>query len=304
MVASVVAWQLDRRYRAQRISGPASTLEFLAGAAAALFLLAGVFHFIRFPFLPEGVSRWLALGLPDTPETRWTHEQLGVQIPEATRCLAVLFGMSVLVAHARRLTRPWVLAFSGVALAIVLSPVPLFLPSVIQRTGVTEDNDLLSALKRVPVHQTLLIASDLADPAQDYDGALRASQLTAYDGHAFWVANLQYVHYQRADAASRLTDLQRFMGNPWTPWHDAWLAQHGITHVLVNDRCVPAWIAAPGPSLRIDVQLTRWTVYRVRPTVADPDAAPAPRQLRPAYGKSDCLYGGTVQRAVASGEDP
>lgn len=306
MVAAVIAWLLQRRYRTPHSTGPASTLEFLVGAAAALFLLAGGFHFIRFPFLPEGFSRWQAMGLPDSRETRWAVEQLGEQIPQATRFFALLFGMGVLVAHVRRLARPWVLALSGVALAIVLSPVPLFLPSVVQGTGVTEDGDLLSALKSVPVHQTLLIASDLADPAQDYDGALRASQLTAYDGHAFWVANLQYVHYQRDDAVARLSDLQRFMGNPWTPWHDAWLARHGITHVLVNTRCMPAWVAAPGPSLQVERQLPRWTVYRVQPVVAlaEPGTAPPPRRLRPAYGKSDCLFGGSVQPAVATGQGP
>jgi hypothetical protein len=158
-----------------------------------------------------------------------------------------------------------------------------------------EDADLRAVLLRVPRGHELLIASDLADPAQNYRRPLRGTLLTAYAGHQFLVSNLRYVHFARADAVPRLEAVRAFYGAPWSPWHRAWLARTGVTHVLVHARCPAAWDGgAPPAGLRRIAEVGAWRAFEVTGLERSDGPLPAPpawTDVTPRFGLSDCLYG-------------
>jgi hypothetical protein len=162
--------------------------------------------------------------------------------------------------------------------------------------AVAEDRELFDVLARVPAEGALLVASDLADPAQDFARPLQGMLLTAYRGHTFYAANLSYIHYTRPDALVRLQELRSFFGAPWSMWHTGWLARTRVTHVLTDDRCAPAWLGQPGPPLQPLTRSGRWTAYEVRRPARgtqEPER-PAAEGPRPAYGRADCLSGRNV----------
>ena len=160
--------------------------------------------------------------------------------------------------------------------------------------GVAEEAGLRAVLAAIPVQGTLLISSDLADPAQDAKRALRSPLLTAYDGHAFYVADFRYVHYLRADALLRAEALRRFFGTAWSPWHEAWLTRTGVTHVLIDERCRPIWADSSHVPLRRVRSAGRWIAMEripgARPTGSLDTLAPV-ADLEPAHGQSGCLSG-------------
>jgi hypothetical protein len=101
------------------------------------------------------------------------------------------------------------------------------------------------------------------------------------------------VHFARRDAVERLTALRTFYGAPWSAWHRAWLARTGITHVLVHDRCVPAWERSVPSELHLIAASGSWRAYAVAPLVDTEPLPPPPAwtDITPTLGSSDCLYG-------------
>ena len=156
-----------------------------------------------------------------------------------------------------------------------------------------EDLGLLHTLQDVPRDSQLLIASDLADPAEDYRRPLRAFLLTGYTGHAFYVANLRYVHYTRPDAPERLQQLRAFFGSPWSAWHEGWLQRLKIGYILVSDRCLPIWFSQPGVPLRPLAHHGHWIAYDTRDAKKPGPLTPVPtaRDLTPGFGAQGCLSG-------------
>jgi hypothetical protein len=157
-----------------------------------------------------------------------------------------------------------------------------------------DDFDLYRILQHIPRSGTLLISSDLADPAQDYKRSASAFCLTAYGGHSFYVANFRYFNFARDDSVARAENLRAFFGSPWSDWHSQWLARNGITHVLTNDRCVPCWEESRHFGLKNVVTVGRWTLYELpaRTAAHDPlggDGFPPFTDMRPKYGMADCL---------------
>jgi hypothetical protein len=158
-----------------------------------------------------------------------------------------------------------------------------------------EDVGLLNVLTRLPDTGGLLISSDLADEAEDYRRPLRGFSLTAYTGRPFYVADLQYGNHAEPDAVERMTDLRAFFGAPWSAWDARWLARSGITEVLVDARCLPAWFGRPHLPLLEAARSGHWIGFVVEPDTdrdAQADSAPPPwHDMTPAYGLSGCLTG-------------
>jgi hypothetical protein len=291
-----------RRHR--RMPDTAATL--LLPAAAALLGLAVALYALDFPYRQDYVRRLLALGLSANDSAMQADDALS-QCLEGPRLLLLagaisLVGLVVLEGGDR--WRRWFLACGALTVA---APVPLLVAGFVDppsEYAVAEDSGLWAALAQVPREGTLLVASDLADPAQGSKRALRAPLLTAYGGHQFFVSNLRYVHYARADAADRLAELQRFFGTPWSDWHDGWLARTGITHVLTDDRCRAVWEGTEGLPLRLLPRGERWRVYQVarEGRTAVHSAGMASGRFQAAYGKAECLSGATATSHALAGE--
>jgi hypothetical protein len=159
-----------------------------------------------------------------------------------------------------------------------------------QQSEAAEDTGLLTLLQWVPRENELVIASDLADPADNYKRNLRGFLLTAYGGHAFYVSNLRYWHYTRSDAVERLKAIRAFFGSPWSGWHGAWLAHTHITHVLVSDRCLPRWWVERDAPLHIVGRSGAWTLLEPHGlTVKGGSFPPSWEPMNPRYGRGPCL---------------
>jgi hypothetical protein len=297
-VVALAIWRLGPRLWERR--PPAAAL--VLGSWLALLILSGIFHLVEFPCKPEVVSRWTMLGLPPSkacygaPSAAAGRDGLGQSL-EAARFAVLAGGFAIFGAAAARVRRG-ALVFAAAAGMTVASPVPLGVVGFVRPAlayGVAEDPDLLTALSHVPVRDTLLVASDLADPAEDFARPLQGMLLTAYRGHQFYVSNLAYLHYARPDAVTRLQELQSFFGSSWTNWHTRWLADKRLTHVLISRRCPAAWLDQPAVPLRPVAHAGTWSVFAVPsalPVALTPQ--PAPQPVRPAYGRSGCLSGNPV----------
>jgi hypothetical protein len=205
--------------------------------------------------------------------------------------VSALAGFAVFFAHYRASVRVLLVLLAGL---IVASPLPLMgrnFRQPLRAYEAAEDGGLLTLLRQVPRKGELLIASDLADSAENYHRPLRGIFLTAYGGHRFYVANLAYAHHDRADAPQRLENLRAFFGSRWSRWHDTWLDRTHITHVLVSDRCFPRWWEQPGIALKVVGRSGRWTLLESHSLTAERGALPPPpwEIIKPQYGRSSCL---------------
>jgi hypothetical protein len=269
----------------------------LLGSLTTLFILSGILYFVDFPFRSDLVARWFAIGFGTNTKALAGEADLG-QALQAPRLMLLSTGFAALVASAVRAGRWWTRAITGIALVGIASPIPVLALGFIRppvHYAAADDLDLDRALARIPTTGSLLIASDLADPAQHHRRPLQAMLLTAYRGHAFYVANLRYVNYAWPDAAERLGQLQSFFGTAWSPWHGAWLRRTGVTHVLIHDRCVPPWAGDSVLQLRSMDRVGRWAVFEVIPgaTPSSMPAQPEPTDPYPRYGIAACLSGRT-----------
>jgi hypothetical protein len=266
--------------------------ELLAATVFALVLLSATFTVVRFPAHADIVTRANAQGL--TYIVAATQHNLAAQVLLPLRLLlavCAVAGLAVLLAYDRMPVRG--IPIMLVAGLIVASPFPLIGRNFMQPLRAyeaAEDMDLVTVLRYVPRNGDLLIASDLADSAEDYARPLRATLLSAYGGHVFYVANLAYWHFRRADAAQRLENLRAFFGSAWSHWHDTWLARAHISHVLVSDRCFPRWWEQKDTGLRVVGRKGRWTLLESRGlTARDSSLPPSWEIMKPRYGLSPCL---------------
>jgi hypothetical protein len=277
VVLGIIVWR-------SRASGPlmrrlGRLSEFLGAVVVALPLVSVMLTLVSFPVRGHSAGS----GQPS----------LGQALIPLRLLLMVglLAGLALVFGHARR---SWRLIPVGiVAAGLVASPLPLIARNFMKPLlgyEAAEDAGLSTLLQRVPRNGELLIASDLADPAQDYHRALRGTLLTAYGGHVFYVANLWYSHHGRPDAAQRMENLRAFFGSPWSRWHGTWLARTKVTHVFVNDRCVPPWWEQPNVALRVIARSGRWTLLEPNGvTVEAGVVAPSSEPNAPRYGHAACL---------------
>jgi hypothetical protein len=291
VLAVAVAGLVRARWRGA--SAQPLTLSLLVCAAVALGITSLTLSVVSFPVDPTGIAQAQRLGATNATIATLLPD-IG-QISEGLRRLLVLLALAVLAERAPALSRSWGRIACAGAVLVVLSPLGFVAREFVDPlTGheAAEDADLLAVLRRLPDRTRPSIASDLADPAEDYARPLRAPLLTAYGGDPFYVANLVYVHFRRADAVERMQALGAFFGSPWSPWHSRWLAQTGIGAVLVSGRCPPVWLGQAEVPLQVLAQQGRWTAYLVRPADTGPssDGMPARwQEIHARYGQAPCL---------------
>lgn len=292
-VASMLCWIAARRLG--RVGSAKLLIEWMIPAGLAVGGLAAVFYFLDFPYRREIVQRLLALGV-DARSSAIRGDEALAQALEPPRLILLMVSLATLGMLARRSGRFVGWAGAAAAALIVMAPVPLLVAGAVSpppELAVAEEEGLRQVLQRVPLDQTLLAASDLADPADSSKRALRAPLLTAYDGHAFYVANLRYVHYARGDALTRLHELRRVFGTPWSAWQEGWLRRTGVTHLLLDDRCPAVWESQAGAPLTLVAQAGRWRIYRWtgQATATSGDGAEGDGDVAARYGRAACLSG-------------
>jgi hypothetical protein len=274
-------------------------------ALLAIALIATVLHVIVFPVRPDVVEQGLRLGGFQIDAFRYQHDIAQAWLPLRLLLAAACIG-AVLQSVAAR-SRSWQLAtLTAIAVLLGLRAISLLPPMLDPSRGyeAADDPDLRRTLEAIPIAGSLLVSSDIADPAQDHGRPANGSLLSGYRGHSYFLSELRYLHWTRPDAPARLDALRAFFGANWSGWHDAWLVAHGITHVLVSDRCRPAWFDDTELPLREIARHGAWTALKVEldfnatATHAD-EQPPAWTDTRPAYGRSECLL---MRRVVPSSD--
>ena len=178
---------------------------------------------------------------------------------------------------------------------IVLSPALYVARGFIQPLHgyeATEDPALHAVLRSIPRDKSLLISSDLADPVNYTQPHLsfRGFLLTAYEGHEFYVANIVYLNYLKGDAGERMANLHAFFGSPWSTWHERWLKEAGITHVIVHERCLPVWWHQREIGLSFVMARGSWSLFVPLPLVeAGSGVRPAAVSIPKVNGYARCL---------------
>jgi len=260
--------------------------------AAGMATLIALFYLVSFPVRADVVARAQLLVEPTFSTHGGQRDLAQSLIPLQLLLVTSAVGLLALrVAHG---TPGWQRVFCAAGALSVLSLLALVAfhfarPERGHETA--EDLGLLQTLQQVPRDRELLIASDLADPAENYRRPLRAFLLTAYRGHAFYVANLRYVHFIRPDAQRRLAELRAFFGSPWSQWHEEWLRRKGVGYVLVSDRCLPVWYNQPGVPLQSIARHGHWTGYAAHEAkgLEGLAAMPIAHELTPRFGAQGCL---------------
>ena len=264
----------------------------LMTAAAAMATLVTMLCLIGFPVRADVVAQMQRIVEPafnSLREQADLAEGLG-----PLRLLLVTSALALVAVCAAQASGRWRRAFCVAGAVTVASPLPLvafdFLHPL-RGYEAAEDVGLLETLRAVPRDSRLLIASDLADPAANYSRPLRGFLLTGYTGHAFYVANVRYVHHTRPDAPARLAELRAFFGAPWSGWHEGWLQRAGIGYVLLSDRCPPVWLNQAGVPLRPLAHHGQWAAYEVRSgeLVASQVPMPTANDLTPRFGVQGCV---------------
>jgi hypothetical protein len=296
MALLIVALFAARRY----LHRHAAVRSLQLTAAAGVVGLGAFLALVAIPVRPDIVSRMVQLGADPTQPADLLNALQPVRLLVALLSLVALMETIVQLRGTQRH-----LAF-GVAWMTVASPLLFVVPSwrAPERAfQAEEDVGLLNVLTRLPDTGGLLISSDLADEAEDYRRPLRGFSLTAYTGRPFYVADLQYGNHAEPDAVERMTDLRAFFGAPWSAWDARWLARSGITEVLVDARCLPAWFGRPHLPLLEAARSGHWIGFVVEPDTdrdAQADSAPPPwHDMTPAYGLSGCLTGPRVDTSAA-----
>lgn len=263
--------------------------EIFVGALVAFLLVTGMLTVIGLPLKEGLVTQARAMGLPMWANFHQVANMTQAFVP--LRLLLVIGGLFILSSLE---WRPWLqLPAAIIAVVIIALPTPLIVRNFVdpeQAYEAAEDEALLGLVREIRQDQEIVIASDLADSAQSYSRPLRAVALTAYGGNMFYISNLAYYHNTRADAPMRLEALRAFFGAAWSNWHGAWLTRTGITHILVNTRCVPLWWRQPDVSLRVAGEAGAWTLLEPSGEhVEHAGAMPHWEVVSPRYGQAPCL---------------
>ena len=278
--------------RGRPTSGPTRCYGLLTRLAVCMAILVGTLYLVSFPLRADAVVQAQRLVEPGFAAT---SEQGNLsQALTPLRLLLVTTALGLLTLCAVQGNVWWRRVFVMAGAVGVVSLVPLIIfdfahPS--RGHEAAEDVGLFQTLQQVPHDGHLLIANDLADPAENYRRPLRSFLLTGYAGHAFYVANLRYLHYTRPDAGKRLDELRAFFGSPWSAWHEGWLERAGVGYVLVSDRCLPVWFGQPALPLRALAHHGHWSAYDTRGArVLDPPAdMPTAHEITPRFGAQGCL---------------
>jgi hypothetical protein len=266
--------------------------ELLMGVAAGMAILVLALCLVSVPIRAEVVAQ--ARHVVESAFSATSEQENLGQAVTPLRLLLVTSALGLLALRAAQSSTGWRRTFcaaGALSVTSLLALVGYYFVHPLRGYEAAEDVGLYETLRAVPRDARLLAASDLADPAENYRRPLRAFLLPGYMGHAFFVANLRYLHYARPDAAQRLVELRAFFGSAWSPWHEGWLRRRGIGYVLISDRCLPVWFNQASVPLRPLAHHGHWTAYEMRSgkTAGPPAPIPSTTDLTPRYGAQGCL---------------
>jgi hypothetical protein len=278
--------------RRRRASGTLLCYGLTMRIAAVMSILVATLYLVSFPVRGDVVAQVQRLVEP-VFSTHTAQSDLA-QALYPLQFLLVVSAVGLLAICAAQRDVWWRRAFcTAGAFSVVLhvALISFHFARPLRGLEATEDLGLLRTLREVPRDSQLLIANDLADPAENYRRQLRNLLLTGYTGHAFYVANLRYVHFTRPDAAQRLDELRAFFGSRWSAWHEGWLQHKGIGYILVSDRCLPVWFNQSGLPLRPLARHGHWIAYETRRARTPGPLPPMPtaREVAPRFGAQGCL---------------
>jgi len=154
--------------------------------------------------------------------------------------------------------------------------------------------EVRALLSDIDPERSLILVSDLADPAQDHQRPGRAFYLSAPLGHRFWLTQTTYGHERLTETAQRRDATEAFFTTDWSAWHVWLLSEHGITHVAINDRCAPVWDTEEVLELTMVGSTDTWTIFEVNQRIDGsvepprPTAGPVTGLGAPAYGQASC----------------
>jgi hypothetical protein len=151
-------------------------------------------------------------------------------------------------------------------------------------------------LRTVPPFGSVLIASDLADPAQGNKRAGRAFYLSNAYGHQFWLSQTVYGLDRIPETEWRRQSLERFFSEKWSSWHTDLLWDNGVSHVLISERCPSLWDPSHVPMLEHIATTASWSLWKVAPrsevwNFAIPEVEQThdnSRTAKPTFGRGAC----------------
>jgi hypothetical protein len=265
--------------------------ELFGCVVTGFVLLVLLLAFVSVPLRDDIVARAQLLGF-DFPATDAQQDVAQALIPLRLILAASALASLAILAKARNRRAERIVA--SIAMLTIASPLPMLARNFWAPASgyeAAEEEGLFEALQLVPLEGELLIASDLADPADDFERQLRGFLLTAYGGHRFYLSNLWYWNWVRPDSPERLASVRAFFGAPWSDWHSAWLAQARVTHVLISERCIPGWFGRSDNSLRVVVTSHGWTLLETleRPLNVGTLSEPSALAMTPRFGQAPCL---------------
>lgn len=180
-----------------------------------------------------------------------------------------------------------VFSFYSILAVIQLNGDPSLGPEVVN------GHEIRKLLTNVPVSGSVLLASDLSDPAENHKRKGRAFYLSNVFGHQFWITQTGYGHQRLDLTALRREKLGKFFNAKWAAWHSKFLSGEGITHVLVSTRCMPTWDAAEIKELSLVGAAGGWSVYEVHIdkigySRSQQAYSHAVQERSAAFGRADC----------------
>jgi hypothetical protein len=182
------------------------------------------------------------------------------------RLLLALGSIAVIASAAvtwrRPIGRHLLLGTAFCAAVLPLLPVLPALADPMKGYEVVDDTDRWKTLEAIPVEGSLVLTNDLADPDENYRRAGQGGLHTAYFGHSFYVSELAN-HFLYPEALDRMHRIHSFFGTPWSPAHERWLQEIGVTHLMVHSRCPPVWEQEHDLPLELVARHGNWTAYRI-----------------------------------------
>ena len=88
---------------------------------------------------------------------------------------------------------------------------------------------------------TLILVNDFSDPADDYQRYGRGEYLASEGLYNYFIASKAPDSFMAYDFPSRLMQVKRFFNTPLSDYHEKFLEENQISHVLISERCLPVW---------------------------------------------------------------
>jgi hypothetical protein len=225
----------------------------------------------------------------------WLDLDLNQALVPVTLVLFVVASAQIVIVF-QKARGPWLLVPGVVALVFLVATLPATFSGLRHPTGRSahewaEEAGLKMLLDRVETDRGVWLSSDLADSAEDFYRPLRMVNVTALSDAQFYVSNLEYLGWSQPDIAQRVHDVQRFFTTPWSAWHQRFIRDHDVRHVIVRDRCPPIWDQNDFPG-RVVGRAGGWTLLEVtgrKGSTSTTERLWPGYHPQPQYGRSSCL---------------